>query len=346
MPTLILTLFYVVGTFSLALAQGKPSSVAELAAYRGADREEILKSGAKKEGKVVWYTTLIAYKEIAGIFEAKYPGVRVETYRANSTDLLKRFLSEAQAGRHLVDVIETTPPALMAGRDSKLLAPYFSPHLASYPDDSKEEADKEKVFWTTDRESIIGLGYNKNHMRGAEVPKSFSDLLKPEYKGKYAVSGDATGARMVGAMVRVKGEEYVKQLKSLDLKLHMISGGALQELLAAGEMAMSFSIFRNHVLVTQGKGGPVDWVPLDLVPTNAGGVALPAHSNRPHAALLFIDFLISPEGQKILEEKFRFASSMKNYGFKRWYPEKGLTTDQYEKAFNRWQKLVREIARR
>lgn len=346
MQTLILTLFYVLGTFSLALAQGKPSSVAELAAYRGADREEILKSGAKKEGKVVWYTTLIAYKEIAGIFEAKYPGVRVETYRANSTDLLKRFLSEAQARRHLVDVIETTPPALMAGRDSKLLAPYFSPHLASYPDDSKEEADKEKVFWTTDRESIIGLGYNKNHMRGAEVPKSFSDLLKPEYKGKYAVSGDATGARMIGAMVRVKGEEYVKQLKSLDLKLHMISGGALQELLAAGEMAMSFSIFRNHVLVTQGKGGPVDWVPLDLVPTNAGGVALPAHSNRPHAALLFIDFLISPEGQKILEEKFRFASSMKNYGFKRWYPEKGLTTDQYEKAFNRWQKLVREIARR
>ncbi len=344
MRTLILTLFYVLGTFSLALAQGK--SVAEIAAYRGADREEILKAGAKKEGKVVWYTTLIAYKEIASIFEAKYPGVRVETYRANSTDLLKRFLAEAQARRHVVDVIETTPPALMAGRDSKLLAPYFSPHLASYPDDSKEEADKEKVFWTTVRESLIGLGYNKNHMRGLEVPKNFSELLKPEYKGKYAVSGDATGARMIGAMLRVKGEEYVKQLKNLDIKLHMISGGALQELLAAGEMAMSFSIFRNHVIVTQGKGGPVDWVPLDLVAANAGGAALPTHSNRPHAALLFIDFLISPEGQKILEEKFKFASSMKNYGFKRWYPEKGFTTEQYEKAFNRWQKLVREIARR
>jgi len=346
MRAIVLTLFCVLGAFSLAPAQGKPSSVAEIAAYRGADREEILKSGAKKEGKVVWYTTLIAYKEIAAIFEAKHPGVKVETYRANSTDLLKRFLSEAQARRHVVDVIETTPPALMAGRDGKLLAPYFSPHLAAYPDDSKEEADKEKVFWTTDRESLIGLGYNKNHMRGLEVPKSFGDLLKSQYKGKYAVSGDATGARMIGAMLRVKGEEYVKQLKNLDPKLHMISGGALQELLAAGEMAMSFSIFRNHVLVTQGKGGPVDWVPLDLVVTNAGGAALPAHSNRPHAALLFIDFLISPEGQKLLEEKFRFASSMKNYGFTRWYPEKGLTTDQYEKAFNRWQKLLREIGRR
>jgi len=346
MRAFILTLFYVLGTLSLALAQGKPSSVAELAAYRGTDREEVLKAGAKKEGKVVWYTTLIAYKEIASIFENKYPGVRVETYRANSTDLLKRFLAEAQARRHVVDVIETTPPALMAGRDSKLLMPYFSPHLVSYPDDSKEEADKEKVFWTTDRESLIGLGYNKNHMRGAVAPKSFSELLKPEYKGKFAVSGDATGARMIGAMVRVKGEEFVKQLKGLEMKMHMVSGGALQELLAAGEMPMAISIFRNHVLVTQGKGGPTEWVPLDLVPTNAGGAALPAHSNRPHAALLFIDFLISPEGQKILQEKFKFASSMKDYGFKRWYPEKGLTTEQYEKDFNRWQKLLREIGRR
>jgi hypothetical protein len=46
---------------SLALAQAKPTTVTELAAYRGADREEILKAGAQKEGKVVWYTTLIAY---------------------------------------------------------------------------------------------------------------------------------------------------------------------------------------------------------------------------------------------------------------------------------------------
>jgi ABC-type Fe3+ transport system substrate-binding protein len=83
-----------------------------------------------------------------------------------------------------------------------------------------------------------------------------------------------------------------------------------------------------------------------VVPANGGGVAIPTHSNSPHAAMLFIDFLISSEGQKLLEDKFKFASSMKSYGFKRWYPEKGLTTEQYEKNFNRWQKLVREIARK
>lgn len=344
MRFIVLTIIFVLCFIPSAGAQTK--SVADLANYRGADREEVLKAGAKKEGKLMWYTTLTAHKEIAAVFETKYPGIKVETYRTGSTDLLRRILAEAQSGRHLSDVIETTPPTLMMMRDNKLLMPYFSPHLRSYPDDAKQEADKERVLWTTDRESLIGLGYNKNHLRAAEVPRSFADLLKPEYKGKMAVSGDATGVRVLGAMVRAKGEEFVKQLKRQDIKMHMISGGALQELLAAGEMPMSFSIFRNHVLMTQAKGGPTEWVPLDLVVSNAGGVALPVRSNHPHAALLFIDFLISPECQKIYEEKFRFASSAKQYGFKRWYPERGLTTEQYEKSQERWEKLLRDITRK
>jgi iron(III) transport system substrate-binding protein len=321
-------------------------SLAELANYRGADREEMLKAGAKKEGKLVWYTSLTAHRDIANVFEAKYPGIKVETYRAGSTDLTRRLLGEAQARRNIADLIETTPPTLMVMRDNKLLMPYHSPHLTAYPDDSKEDADKSRVYWTTDRESIIGLGYNKNMIATADVPKSFADLAKPQNKGKIGVSGDSTGVRFIGALIRAKGEEFVKQLKALDVKMHMISGGAIHELMAAGEMPMSVSIFRNHVLAAKPKGAPTEWVPLDLNPTNSGGVALPAGSNNPHAALLLADFLLSPEGQKIFEEKFRFATSTKNYGFKRWYPEKGYTTEQYEKAEERWKKLLRDIVLR
>jgi iron(III) transport system substrate-binding protein len=330
----------------LNVANAQTKSVAELANYRGADREEILKAGAKKEGKVTWYTSLTAHRDIANVFEAKYPGVKVETYRAASADLLRRILSEAQSRRSFADLIETTPPTLMVMRDNKLLLPYFSPHLAIYPEDSKEEADKTRVYWTTDRESLVGLGFNKNMIRAAEVPKTFAELVKPENKGKIAVSGDSTGVRFLGAMIKAKGEEFIRQLKSLDIKMHMISGGAMHELLAAGEMPISITIFRNHVLMAQSRGAPTEWVPLDLVPTNAGGVALPAGSASPHAALLLADFLISPEGQKIVEEKFRFASSTRNYGFKRWYPEKGLTTEQYEKTQDRWKKLLMELVRR
>lgn len=340
----ILIGFVIVFLPSFVSAQTK--SIADLANYRAADREEMLKAGARKEGKLMWYTTLTAHKEIAAIFEAKYPGIRIETYRAGSRDLLRRILSEAQSKRNLADVIETTPPTLMIMRDNKLLQPYYSPHLGNFPAEAKEEADKDRVLWTTDRESMVGLGFNRNMMRAAEAPKNFADLVKPEYRGKVAVSGDETGVRMVGAMIRAKGEEYVKQLKGLEMRMHMISGGAMHELLAAGEMHTSISIFRNHVLAAQPKGAPTEWVPLDLVPTNAGGVALPVSSNNVYAGLLFADFLISPEVQKIYEERFRFASSTKNYGFKRWYPEKGYTTEQYEKAQDRWQKILRDLVRR
>ena len=344
MEKLFLAIVFVFATLNLAAAQTK--SIADLANYRGADREEMLKAGAKKESKMVWYTSLTAHRDIANVFEAKYPGIKVETYRAGPNDLTRRLLSEAQARRNLADLVETTPSTLMMMRDSKLLQPYFSPHLANFPDDAKEEADKGRVLWTTDRESIVGLGYNRNMIRANEVPKNFTDLAKPENKGKLGVSGDTTGVRFIGAMIKAKGEEYVKQLRALDIKMHMISGGAMHELMAAGEMPMSISIFRNHVLAGRPKGAPTEWLPLDLNPTNAGGVALPAGGNSPHAALLFIDFLLSPEGQSIFEEKFRFATSTKNYGFKRWYPEKGYTLEQYEKAEEHWKKLLRDLTRK
>jgi iron(III) transport system substrate-binding protein len=306
----------------------------------------MLKAGARKEAKMVWYTSLTAHRDIANVFEAKYPGVKVETYRAGPNDLTRRLLSEAQTKRNIADLIETTPSTLMMMRENKLLVPYYSPHLASFPEDAKEEVDKTRVLWATDRESIVGLGYNRNLIRAADVPKNFTELAKAEYKGKVAVSGDTTGVRFIGAMIKAKGEEYVKQLRALDMQMHMISGGAMHELMAAGEMPMSISIFRNHVLAAKPKGAPTEWIALDLSPTNAGGVALPAGTNSPHAALLFIDFLLSPEGQKIFEEKFRFATSTKNYGFKRWYPEKGLTLEQYEKAEDHWKKLLRDLVRK
>jgi ABC-type Fe3+ transport system substrate-binding protein len=85
---------------------------------------------------------------------------------------------------------------------------------------------------------------------------------------------------------------------------------------------------------------------MDLVPAISGSAAVFAHAQRPHGALLLVDFLLSPEGQKMLIETFKHGSALKDYGFKRWYPEEGLTTSQYDQAMNKWQKLVSEFSRR
>ena len=123
---------------------GKPSSLAELASYTGSDRERLLLEGAKREGKVVWYTTLAAEqnKQIASAFETRYAGVKVETFRTGSSALAQRLLNEATARRHIADAIETTLPGLLTFRDNQLLMPYTSPHLAAFPEDSKEKASE------------------------------------------------------------------------------------------------------------------------------------------------------------------------------------------------------------
>lgn len=324
----------------------KPMALADLAKYSAADRGRLLYDGAKKEGKFLWYTSLIANKEIVKIFELKYPGVTVETYRASGTQLASRVLAEAQSKRYLGDVIETSPPGLMVLRDSQLLLPYTSPYLSEYPEPAKQKASSGLVFWTTDRESYIGVGYNKNILPAGDVPKNFDDLLKPALKGKMAISNDDVAARLVGGMIKSKGEAFVKKLKDQDVKVHGVNGPGFNELIVSGEVPISFTAIHSNIGHVADKGAPVAWVPMDLVPSISGGIALFSHAQHPYGALLLVDFLLSPDGQKMLIETFKHGSATKDYGFKRWYPEEGLTTGQYDQSMDKWQKMVSEFMRR
>ena len=328
-------------------AQEKPVSIADLAAYNKPDREQVLYEGAKKEGRLMWYTSLTGgpNTEAPKVFETKYPGVKMEVYRGDSDALISRIVQEAQAKRYIVDTIETTFPILKVMQDEKLLARYFSPYLASYPDDVKEKADKGLVYWATDRETYIGLAYNTDVIPASAAPKKFDDLLKPELKGKIGFATSDTGSRVIGAMLAIKGLEFVQKLKSQDVTLHAVSGRAILDMVISGELGASPTTFLSHSRVSISKGAPIKWVPMDIVPTNAGGVALPAHAPHPHAALLFADFLLSPEGQKFLG-KFGLDSAVNKPDFKRWYAEAGMNAEQYEKVNSKWEKLLREIGRK
>lgn len=323
-----------------------PKTISDLAKYTGADRERLLFEGAKKEGKVVWYTSLTIYKEISKVFESKYPGVTIEPYRAASTTLATKILSESQVKRYIADAIETTPGALMLLRDNKLLLPYANAYLSDYPEGAKEKAPGGLVFTTVDRESYAGIGYNKNVIRDSDVPKNFDGLLKPSLKGKIGISGEEMGARVIGAMLKVKGEGFVKKLAAQDIKVYGLPALGLNELIVSGEVPLTFTAVDSNIRVAAMRGAPVAWVPPELVPTNAGSAAVYAYTPHPHAALLFIDFLISPDGQKIFGEKFGYGNPGKEYGFKKWYPEQGLTTYDYAEAIERWSKILSQISRK
>ena len=325
----------------------KPTTVAEIATYMGADREQILSAGAKAEGVVTWYTSLAgdSYKALARAFEAKYSGMRVDAFRAGGSELVVRMSEETKARRPIFDALETTYDFMMVARANQLTRPYNSPVLATYPGEAKEKADKTLTFWTIFRESYMGFGYSKEQIDQNAVPKGFDGLLHPQLKGKMGITLNESSARMIGAMINIKGEAFVKKLKAQEIRIYTVSSAALVDLMASGELGASFHIYRNHAMVSAERGSAAGWVPMELVPTNSGCIAFAAQPSHPYAAALFVDFLLSPASRKILE-KFQYGHPSNQTPFKRWYPGFGRSLEQFERDSEKWERLAKEISQR
>jgi iron(III) transport system substrate-binding protein len=332
---------------SVSAQSGKPVSIEQLAAYNKPDREKVLYEGAKAEGKATWYTSLAggSYKQLAAAFEAKYPGVKIESYRATREELSARITAESQAQRYIVDTIETTIPLLKLLQENKMLVPYYFPTQGKFPDNVKEKGPKGLFFWAIDRESHIGLAYNKNSIPAKAVPKNYDGLLRPELKDKIAFAGSDTGVTVIGAMLKFKGEEYLKKLKAQNPAIHNVSGRALLDMVISGEVGLSPTTFRNHVEVSLKAGAPIEWIPMDVVPSNSGSTAISAKAPHPHAALLLADFILGAGGQKVLEQ-FEYGNPTKDYGFKRWYPEQGLSAEQIDKLEEKWRAALRDLTKK
>jgi iron(III) transport system substrate-binding protein len=342
----VATLIVFLSMDGITSAQTKMSTE-QLAAYNKPDREKILYAGAKAEGKVTWYTSLAgdSYKKLAAAYEAKYPGVSVESYRATRQEMSARILAESQAQRYIADTMETTIPLLKLLKDNKWLVPYYFSTIAKYPDNVKEKAQGGLVYWAIDRESHIGLSYNKNLIPAKSVPRNYEGLLRPELKDKISFAGSDTGVTVTGAMLKFKGEEYIKKLRALNPSVHNVSGRALLDMVISGEVGVSPTTFRNHVEVSLKAGAPIEWIPMDVVPANSGSTAVLAKAPHPHAALLLADFILGPGGQRVLEE-YEYGNPTKDYGFKRWYPEQGMTAEQIDSLESKWRTIMRDLTRR
>ena len=325
----------------------KPATVSEISTYMGADREQMLYAGAKGEGVITWYTSLAgdSYKALSRAFETKYPGVRVEAFRAGGSDLVARMSEETKARRSTMDTLETTYDFTMVSKAYGLTRPYNSPLLAGYPSEAKEKADAGLTFWTIFRESYMGFGFSREQVSANAVPKGFDGLLHPQLKGKMGITLNESSARMIGAMIKVKGEAFVKKLKAQQIRIYTVSSAALVDLMASGELGASFHIYRNHAMVSAERGSPASWVPMELVPTNSGSMSLSAQPPHPHAATLFVDFMLGAEARKVLE-KYQYGHPSNTLPFKRWHPGFGRTLEQFEKDSEKWERLAKEITQR
>ncbi len=283
-------------------APQKPVTVAELALYKGTDRQQILEEGAKKEGRLTFYTTGIlkqTVRPLVDAFEKKYPFIKVEIWRAETNQLITRIFEEYKVSKYLADVIELTQNGEIVMEEGGFLQPYYSPNLEYLEDRTIKKGPGGGAFSAAHYQSGIGLGYNTKLINRDQLPKTYQDLLDPKWKGKLTIVGSNTGITWMGGILDTYGEEFVGKLADQKFSVHAVSARALLDMAINGEYNFSPTIFDSHVAKSKGEGAPVDWIPLEPVSIFLGQIMLPKHSPHPHAALLFIDFDLSKQGGEL-----------------------------------------------
>src|SRR3989338_5817742 len=341
-----------VATLVLLVVEGatwaatKPTTVAEIALYQGADREQLLIEGAKKEGQVMFYNINTWLSTVAQEFEKKYPFVKASVWRSDSKTLLKRVTEEYASGRYLVDVIDVTFGCVAILHKMGIFQEYYSPEMVAYTDEVKAKG-KTGVYYLPDLELYIGLGFNTKLVAAADAPKTYKDLLDAKWKGRISFAGTSTGSQWVGNALNVMGREYLEKLGGQDVKVQNISGAALAGLIVSGEVPLSPTIYESNILTSREKGGPVDWRPLEPVVANVGSSGMTTKAPHPHAALLFLDYLHSKEGQKIVM-KGGLGSPREDIGslerkFKKSYLEAQYPLEELEKKFSEWEELMKRL---
>ena len=293
---------------SAAVAQA-PSRNDEVFRYRGADRDARLIERAKQEGTVVVYTSLAPTesKPLAEAFEKKY-GVKVELWRALSDKVVQRVVTEAQARRHTVDVIETNGPEMEMLAREKVLAEIHSPYISDLP----PEAVPAHRTWFPDRMNFFVVGYNTAKVQRSEIPATYEGFVDPKWKGRIGL--EATDAEWMATLIKVwgndRGMDFFRKLSAMKpdvRKGHVL----LAELVAAGEVPVGLTMYNSNIVSLKRKGAPIDFVAVQPVVARPQGIGVARAAPHPNAALLFADYVLSPEGQRLFESMGRVPASTK-----------------------------------
>lgn len=282
-----------------AFAQA-PDPAAQAVQYERPDREQFLAQGAKKEGEVVVYTSLISedLAALSAAFENKY-GVKVKGWRASSEKVQQRALAEARANRSDADVIETNGPELESLYREKILQALKSPHLK----DLMPQAVRAHGHWVGTRINMFVHSYNTQLVKKEELPRTYADLAHPRWKGRLGI--EAEDEDWFAMAVKEQGEEAgLRTFRDIAKNGFSVRKGhtLLAGLVASGEIPFAITTYSHGAEKMKQKGAPVEWYAIEPAIGRANGIAVVRKPAHPHAAALFVDFVLSPEGQAILEK--------------------------------------------
>jgi len=258
---------------------------------------------AKKEGKVVWYTSvdLPLAERVGKAFEAKYPGIAVRVERSGAERVFQRIGQEYSSKIHAVDVVNSSDAAhLIVWKRDGWLTPYVPEDVAKfYP---AEHKDADGTF-ASFRVTLSVIAYNTNLVKAEDAPKGFADLLDPKWAGKIIKAHPGYSGTIMTAtyqMARDLGWEYFERLAKQRI-MQVQSAADPPKKLALGERAVMADGVEYVVLQSKESGKPVEPVyAVEGTPLIVGPNALFKNAPNPNAARLFQSFSFSPECQQLI----------------------------------------------
>ncbi len=261
-------------------------------------------AAAKKEGRVVHYTSndLTLATTMAKAFEAKYPGITFQLERSGAERNYQRISQEYASNIKVVDVVTASDISyLIAWKKTGWIVPYQTEEAASWGAEAREPDG----FYTKETFSLMIPGYNTRLVKAEEAPKSWMDLLDPQWKGRMVKAHPGySGNIMTGTYVLVHtlGWEYFEKLARQQI-MQVQSAVDPANRAAQGERAVMADGSENACFRTMKAGGPVAPIyPAEGSPVVPVGCAVMAAAPHPNAARLLAHFILSPEGQKILTD--------------------------------------------
>jgi iron(III) transport system substrate-binding protein len=326
-----------------AHAQVNPNATAaDVALYAGPDRLQKLVEGAKKEGELDLYTSAQAddIGAVAAAYGKKY-GIRVNMWRSSSEKVLQRALAEARANRHTMDVAETNGPEMESMHREKILQRVSSPHLAELI----APALLPHGEWVGTRMNVFVQAYNTKLVRKQDLPKSWEDLFDPKWKGRLGIEQEDADwlAGMMGELGEARGTKLFRDIVAKNGMSMRKGHTLLAQLVVSGEVPLALTVYNYKAEQLKRKGAPIDWFSIGTAIARPNGVGVARAAPHPHAAVLFFDFEIGEEGQRILAQRDFVPTNRKVDTPLNKLPlrfvDPSVTLDQYDKWVNLYQDI-------
>ncbi len=266
------------------------------------DLEMQLIEGAKKEKKLVLYTTmeLPQTMQVVQDFVQKYPFLMIDLHPAETETLIKKVQDEARSGMPGWDVLIGGGGLLQPLFEENLVASYHSPQRRAVTDALIDS----NGYWSGFYINPYVLGYNTNFVTKEEIPKSYDELLDPRWKGRRIAIDRTAHGLLRGLAATWSKDKAVAYLKRLNEQQPVMARASIMAVDSMHTGNVSMVLARAPVIQGYMKklDSPFDLVSFEPIIAQLDAVMLSAQSPHPNAARLFADFALSKEGQSALAD--------------------------------------------